>query len=297
MAAEIIDGNHIAQTIREEVKAGVQEIQARRGLTPGLAVVLIGDNPASAAYVRGKERACAEAGIYTETLRPPVSVEQSQVLGLVQELNQDPRFHGILVQLPLPPQLDPEAVLEAVSPEKDVDGLHSSNVGKLLKGEGELIPCTPSGVQEVLLRSGFSPEGRHVVICGRSNLVGKPLAALLVQKRPGANATVTLCHTGTSDLGRFTRQADILVAATGSPKSITGDMVREGAVVIDVGISRVEDASTKSGYRLAGDVDFEAVKEKAAAITPVPGGIGPMTVAMLLVNTLWAAKRQGIGPA
>ncbi|MBI2886004.1 MAG: bifunctional methylenetetrahydrofolate dehydrogenase/methenyltetrahydrofolate cyclohydrolase FolD [Chloroflexi bacterium] len=292
MAATIIDGSSVAEAIRTEVKAGVQELRSQHDLLPGLAVVLVGDDPASAAYVRGKERACREVGIETVTLRPPATTTQRELLHIVEELNGNARYHGILIQLPLPSHIDERAVLEAVDPRKDVDGLHSQNMGKLLKGEGELLPCTPAGVQQLLLRAGHSPEGRHVVICGRSNLVGKPLAGILVQKRPGANATVTLCHTGTRDLARFTRQADILIAAMGSPGSITADMVSAHTVVVDVGINRVPDASSKTGYRLVGDVDFEPVREKVAAITPVPGGVGPMTVAMLLVNTLRAARSQ-----
>ena len=288
MPAQIIDGNAIAQAVRDEVKREVERLAVR----PGLGVILAGDNPASASYVRGKERACTEVGIFSETLRPSADVTQAELLGMVQELNQDPRYHAILVQLPLPPQINADAVLEAIDPDKDADGLHSTNMGRLLKGEPGPVPCTPAGVQQILLRSGFPPEGKHVVICGRSNLVGKPLAALLLQKQPGANATVTVCHTGTKDLARYTREADILVAATGSARGITADMVRPGAVVIDVGINRVEDPSTKSGYRLVGDADFGPVSEIASAITPVPGGVGPMTVAMLLVNTLRAAQRR-----
>ena len=291
MPAQIIDGNAISQAVRDEVKREVERLVEARGVRPGLGVILAGDNPSSASYVRAKERACAEAGIFTETLKPPASVSEAELLGMVKELNEDPRYHGILVQLPLPPQINANTILEAVDPDKDADGLHSTNMGRLLKGEPGPVPCTPSGVQQLLLRSGFSPEGKHVVICGRSNLVGKPLAALLVQKQRGANATVTVCHTGTVDLPRFTREADILVAATGSPRGITVDMVRPGVVVIDVGINRAEDPSTRSGYRLVGDVDFGPVSELAAAITPVPGGVGPMTVAMLLVNTLRAAQR------
>lgn len=286
----------MAAAVRDEVKGEVAALRAAHGLTPGLAVVLVGDNPASVSYVRGKEKDGIEVGFFAETLRRPADITQDELMGLVRALNRDVRYHGILVQLPLPPHIDAERVLESLDPAKDVDGLHPTNAGLLLKGEGRLIPCTPLGVQQMLLRSGHPPEGKHVVICGRSNLVGKPLGALLVQKRPGANATVTLCHTGTRDLARHTRQADILVAATGNARGITADMVSEGAVVIDVGINRVADAVTKSGFRLVGDVDYGPVAEKAGAITPVPGGVGPMTRAMLLVNTLRAARAQaGVG--
>ncbi len=292
MTAEIIDGNRIAEDVRGEVKAQVDALKQQHGLTPGLAVVLVGENPASVSYVRGKERDGVEVGFFAETIRRPADISQDELMALVRDLNKDSRYHGVLVQLPLPPHINAEVVLESLDPRKDVDGLHSANVGRLLKGEPRQVPCTPLGVQQMLLRTGHAPEGQHVVICGRSNLVGKPLAALLLQKQPGANATVTICHTGTQDLARFTRQADILVAATGVARSIGADVVREGAVVIDVGINRVEDASTKSGFRLVGDVDYAAVAEKAAAITPVPGGVGPMTRAMLLVNTLRAAADQ-----
>ncbi|MSQ27448.1 MAG: bifunctional 5,10-methylene-tetrahydrofolate dehydrogenase/5,10-methylene-tetrahydrofolate cyclohydrolase [Dehalococcoidia bacterium] len=292
MTAQIIDGNAMAAAVRDEVKAEAVALKAAHGLTPGLAVVLVGENPASVSYVRGKEKDGIEVGFFAATIRHPADITQDELMGLVRELNQDARFHGILVQLPLPPHIDAEQVIESLDPAKDVDGLHSTNAGLLLKGGGRLVPCTPLGVQQMLLRSGHPPEGKHVVICGRSNLVGKPLGALLVQKQPGANATVTLCHTGTRDLARHTLQADILVAATGSARGITAAMVREGAVVIDVGINRVADASTKSGFRLVGDVDYGPVAEKAAAITPVPGGVGPMTRAMLLVNTLRAARAQ-----
>ena len=291
MAAQIIDGNKTAETIRAEVRAEVDALKAAHGLTPGLAVVLVGDNPASMSYVRGKERDGVEVGFFAETIRRTADISQDELLGLVRALNADDRYHGILVQLPLPPQIDAEQVLESLDPAKDVDGLHSANMGRLLKGAGFLVPCTPLGVQQLLLRYGYAPEGKHVVVCGRSNLVGKPLGALLLQKQTGANATVTLCHTGTEDLGRITRQADILVAATGVARGIGAEMVAEGAVVIDVGINRIDDASTKSGSRLVGDVDYGPVSEKVAAITPVPGGVGPMTRAMLLVNTLRATKR------
>ncbi|MBI4497485.1 MAG: bifunctional methylenetetrahydrofolate dehydrogenase/methenyltetrahydrofolate cyclohydrolase FolD [Chloroflexi bacterium] len=292
MPAQIIDGNALAQEVRHEVAVRVRDLAAR-GITPGLAVILVGDNPASAAYVRGKVRACAEVGIFSETIHLSAATSQERLLGLVAELNQDPRFHALLPQLPLPPGLDTQALIRAIDPEKDVDGLHPYNLGRLLIGDGEgvIVPCTPAGVQQMLLRTGHSPAGRHVVICGRSTLVGKPLAVLLGHKAPGANATVTLCHTGTRDLGHFTRQADILVAAIGRPQTITAEMVRPGAVVIDVGINPVPDPSRKSGHRLVGDVDFAAVREVAGAISPVPGGVGPMTVAMLLVNTAHAAAR------
>jgi methylenetetrahydrofolate dehydrogenase (NADP+)/methenyltetrahydrofolate cyclohydrolase len=285
----VIDGESIAHEVRAEVRAGVESLVAR-GVRPGLAVVLVGDDPGSVSYVRGKTRACAEVGIDSETIRQPADLSQEALFRLLEDLNADPRFHGILVQQPLPPQLDSDAVIRAVSTDKDVDGLHPSNAGLLLHGDPRFVPATPAGVQELLLRSGHDPSGRRVVIVGRSNLVGKPLAALLVQKARGANATVTVCHTGTRDLAALTCEAEILVAAIGLPRFITEEMVSAGAVVVDVGVNRVEDASRRRGYRLVGDVDFDAVAPKAAAITPVPGGVGPMTVAMLLANTLKAAE-------
>ena len=288
MTATLIDGETIAHEVRAQVRADV-DLLLRRGVRPGLAVVLVGDDPGSISYVRGKTRACTEVGIESETIRRPEDFSEQALFGLLEDLNADARFHGILVQQPLPAQLDSDAVIRAVSTDKDVDGLHPSNAGLLLHGDPRFVPATPAGVQELLLRSGHDPSGRRVVIVGRSNLVGKPLAALLVQKARGANATVTVCHTGTRDLGAVTRDAEILIAAIGLPQFITADMVSEGAVVIDVGVNRIEDASRRRGYRLVGDVDFEAVSEKAAAITPVPGGVGPMTVAMLLANTVRAA--------
>lgn len=297
MPARVLNGARIAEEIRNEVAEGVHRFQMAHGFPPGLAAVLIGDNPASVIYVRNKQRACQEVGIYTETFPLPASVPLEEVLALIHRLNQDGRFHGILVQLPLPPHLDERKVLEAVDPKKDIDGLHPFNAGRLLAGAPVFIPCTPAGVQEVLLRSGYSPEGQHVVICGRSNIVGKPLAALLMQKAKGANATVTLCHTGTRDLPSITRQADILVAAIGQPRFIKAHMVKPGAVVIDVGINRLPSPSHPGRTILVGDVDFEQVAERAEAITPVPGGIGPMTVAMLLVNTLKAARLAVHGEA
>jgi methylenetetrahydrofolate dehydrogenase (NADP+)/methenyltetrahydrofolate cyclohydrolase len=300
LSATIIDGKAIAEQVRAEVAQRLAALKAERaptgarlgGVTPGLAFVLVGNNPASVSYVRGKGQAAEEVGIFSQTFHLPAETPQPELLALIARLNADQRIHAMLVQLPLPSHLDEQAITAAIDPRKDADALHPTNVGRLFKGEPYLLPCTPAGVVELLLRSGHPPDGKHVVICGRSNLVGRPLAAILLQKRKGANATVTVCHTGTRDLAHFTRQADILVAAMGAPRVITADMVRPGAVVIDVGVNRVGDASRKSGYRLVGDVDFEAVAEVAAAITPVPGGVGPMTVAMLLANTVTAAEAQ-----
>ena len=290
MTAKILDGKALAETIRGEVATGVAEMQQNHGITPGLAAILVGDDPASAIYVRNKRRACDEVGMVSDTLLLPADSTNEQVLECVQRLNDDPRFHGILVQLPLPPQVDERLIMESLDPGKDVDGLHPFNVGKLAQGRADFVPGTPAGIQQILLRNGHDPAGANVVICGRSDIVGKPLAILLMQRADGANATVTVCHTRTKNLAEITRQADILVAAIGSPNVITADMVKEGVVVIDVGINRVDDASRKSGYRLVGDVDFAAVSEEASAITPVPGGVGPMTIAMLLVNTLTATR-------
>jgi methylenetetrahydrofolate dehydrogenase (NADP+)/methenyltetrahydrofolate cyclohydrolase len=286
----ILDGTALAKEVRGEVAEGVEEVRRMHQVTPGLAAVLVGDDPASAVYVRNKRRACAEAGMFSETLELPASTPESDLLGLIGQLNRDERFHGILVQLPLPHHINQQTVIEAVETAKDVDGIHPFNLGKLVQGRPDFVPSTVAGIQQLLLRNGYDPAGRSVVICGRSEIVGKPLAILLMQRKAGANATVTVCHTWTKDLSSVTRQADILVAAVGKPKVITADMVKEGAVVIDVGINRVKDPTRKRGYRLVGDVDFEAVSEKAEAITPVPGGVGPMTIAMLLVNTLTAAR-------
>lgn len=291
MTAKIISGNEVAAQIREELKERVKRLK-EKGVTPALAVVLVGEDPASVSYVTAKAKGAEEIGMYEETVRLPADAAEEEVLRTVDRLNKDPKFHGILVQLPLPKHIDTEKVINYISPEKDVDGFHPVNVGKLLRGEPCPLPCTPHGVQQLLVRSGYDPDGKHVVICGRSNIVGKPLAAILMQKKKGANATVTVCHTGTRDMAKFTRQADILVAAMGSPKAITADMVREGTVVIDVGVNRVEDKTRERGFRLVGDVDFDAIKEKAEAITPVPGGVGPMTVTMLLMNTVEAAERK-----
>jgi methylenetetrahydrofolate dehydrogenase (NADP+)/methenyltetrahydrofolate cyclohydrolase len=293
--AKVLDGTALAKEARAEVAAAVAELRRDSLVIPGLAAVLVGEDPASAVYVRNKGRACAEAGMFSETYHLPGATSQDELLALLARLNADVRFHGILVQLPLPPHIDEETVIEAVLPSKDIDGIHPYNLGKLAQGSPEFIPGTPAGIQQILLRHGYDPDGRHVVVCGRSNIVGKPLAMLLMQRRPGSNATVTVCHTHTANLAGITRQADILVAAIGEPRSITADMVAEGAVVIDVGINQVEDATRRRGYRLVGDVDYGPVSEKAEAITPVPGGVGPMTIAMLLVNTLTAARNSVAG--
>lgn len=290
MTAKILDGKALAEEIRGEVATGVAEMQQKHGVTPGLAAVLVGDDPASVIYVRNKRRACDEVGMVSDTFLMPADSTNEQVLARVQALNEDPRFHGILVQLPMPPQIDERQIIESLDPTKDVDGLHPFNVGKLVQGRADFVPGTPAGIQQILLRNGHDPAGANVVVCGRSDIVGKPMALLLMQRADGANATVTVCHTRTKNLAEITRQADILVAAIGRPSAITVDMVKEGAVVIDVGINRVDDVSRKRGYRLEGDVDFDAVSKKASAITPVPGGVGPMTIAMLLVNTLTATR-------
>ena len=290
MAAKILSGTDLSAEIRAEVAVGVIEMQEKHGVTPGLAVVLVGDDPASAVYVANKQRACERAGLFSDSARLPATATKEEILAAVHSYNQDPRIHGILVQLPLPAGIDQHRVIEAIDPGKDVDGIHPYNLGKLLQGRPDFAPCTPSGVVELLTRNGHDTTGANVVICGRSDIVGKPLAALLMQRGRGGNATVTVCHTRTRNLAGVTREADILVAAIGQPGAITADMVKEGAVVIDVGINRVDDPTARRGYRLKGDVDFDSVSEKAAAITPVPGGVGPMTIAMLLVNTLTAAR-------
>ena len=290
MTAKILDGKALAEEIRGEVAIGVAGMKQNHGVPPGLAAVLVGDDPASAIYVRNKRRACDEVGMISDTIMLPADTTTEQVLNTVQQLNDDPRFHGILVQLPLPDQVDELAVIESINPDKDVDGLHPFNVGKLVQGRADFIPGTPFGIQQILMRNGHDPAGANVVVCGRSDIVGKPMALLLMQRGEGANATVTVCHTRTKNMAEITRQADILIAAIGRPNVITADMVKVGAVVVDVGINRVDDASRRRGYRLVGDVDFVAVSEKAAAITPVPGGVGPMTIAMLLVNTLTATR-------
>ena len=290
MTARIIDGKQVAADIRAELKDEIAKLKTR-GIVPGLGVILVGDDPASQSYVTGKERACAEIGIYSDDNRLPASTSQEELIALVERMNHNPRIHGILVQLPLPKHLDESAVLLAIHPDKDADGLHPVNLGRMVMGEKAILSCTPHGVLQLLVRSGVTIDGAHAVIVGRSNLVGKPLANMLTQKSPTGNATVTVCHTRTKNLAQYTRQADILIAAIGRPGTITADMVKDGAVVIDVGVSRVDDATKKAGYRLVGDVDFDAVKEKASLITPVPGGVGPMTITMLLHNTLDSAQR------
>ncbi len=291
MPAAIISGKDIARTIRDELNARVAAL-AREGLVPGLATVLVGEDPASMLYVGMKQRAAAEAGIHSRSETLPATTSEAELLALIDELNADPAIHGILVQLPLPRHIDDAKVLLAVDPDKDVDGFHPINVGRLATGDPDVLaPCTPRGVIEMLLRSGADPSGRHVVVVGRSNIVGKPMALLLLRRAPGGNATVSVAHSRTADLGALTRTADILVVAVGRAGIITRDMVKPGATVIDVGTNRVDDPGHPRGYRVVGDVDFEGVREVAGAITPVPGGVGPMTIAMLLANTVEAAAR------
>jgi len=290
MTADIISGTKIAAEIRGELKVRIAGLKSK-GIVPGLAMVRVGEDPASVSYVRGKSKASEELGIYSETIVLPEAATGKQLLAKIKELNRDKKFYGILVQLPLPRQIDEDEVISAIDPKKDVDGFHPENVGRLLIGEPYFVPCTPLGIQELLVRSGNKPDGKHVVICGRSNLVGKPMMAILIQKKQNANATVTMVHTGTKNMASITRQADILIAAMGKPKAITADMVKEGAVVIDVGVNEVGVSS--SGKRiLVGDTDYEQIREKAKAITPVPGGVGPMTVTMLMANTIRAAEMQ-----
>lgn len=292
MAAQIIDGKKIAATVQQELVERIQKLKEKR-MTPGLAAVLVGENPASAIYVQSKVKKCQELGLFSETVRLPQDVSENTLLQRLHALNTDARIHGILVQLPLPPQIRERVVIETIAPEKDVDGFHPVNRGRLQLGEEAFVPCTPAGVHQMILRSGFKTSGQHVVILGRSQIVGFPLALMLAQKNPQANATVTICHSATKNLSAITTRADILVAAIGRANFVTADMVREGAVVIDVGINRVEDKNSPKGYRVVGDVDFARVGEKAAAITPVPGGVGPMTIMMLMQNTILAAERGG----
>lgn len=289
MPAEIIDGKKISSEIKEGLKQKIEELKVK-GKTPGLAAVLVGDNPASEVYVNMKAKACEKVGIFSQVYRYPKDLPESDLLEKINELNRKETIHGILVQFPTPDQISEEKVILAIDPKKDVDGFHPFNVGMMLAGKPTFMPCTPLGIVELLVRSGNDPSGEHVVILGRGSLVGRPLAPMLYQKAKGGNATVTVCHTRTDDLPPVTKQADILVAAMGKARFVTADMVKPGVVVIDVGTNRIKDPSTKSGYRLVGDVDFDSVSQVAKAITPVPGGVGPMTIAMLLSNTVKACE-------
>ncbi|MBW2569343.1 MAG: bifunctional methylenetetrahydrofolate dehydrogenase/methenyltetrahydrofolate cyclohydrolase FolD [Deltaproteobacteria bacterium] len=289
MSAKIISGTEIAKQIREELKKEIVELKEKHGVSPGLATVLVGNDPASTVYVGQKEKSCKNLGIYSERIDLPEDISEEKLLSIIEKLNKDPQIHGILVQLPLPKQINESRVLYAINPDKDVDGFHPVNVGKMVIGEKCFLPCTPHGVLELLVRSNVKTEGAEVVVVGRSNIVGKPVLNLMLQKRPAGNATVTLCHTRTKDLAFHTKRADILIVATGYPKTVTGDMVKKGVVVIDVGVNRIGKTSEGKSI-LVGDVDFESIKEKAAAITPVPGGVGPMTIVMLMKNTVEAAR-------
>ena len=286
---KLIDGKELARSLRGEIAAGVAWLKAEKGVTPGLAVILVGDNPASVSYVTAKKKACAEAGMLSREIRLPAETTEEELVARVKELNADPEIHGILVQLPVPKHIRDKAVIDAIAPEKDVDGFTPINVGKMMIGDECFLPCTPHGIIKLIEFSGMDIRGKHVVVIGRSNIVGKPVAALLARKE--TNATVTLCHTGTPDVGHFTRDADIVVVAAGRPNTLTGDMLKDGAVVIDVGVNRIPDDTNPKGFRLVGDADFESCSKVAGAITPVPGGVGPMTITMLLWNTLESARR------
>lgn len=281
----------MSASLRSEIAHRVAEMKAENGITPGLAVILVGENPASVSYVTAKEKACAEVGIASREIRMPEAAGEAALLEEVRRLNADPAIHGILVQLPLPRHIREKAVIDAISPEKDVDGFTPENIGRMMIGEDCFLPCTPHGIIKLIEFAGVEIAGKHAVVIGRSNIVGKPVAALLARKE--CNATVTVCHTGTPDLARYTKDADIVVAAAGRPGVLTGDMLKEGAVVIDVGVNRIPDATRERGYRLAGDADFESCAAVAGAITPVPGGVGPMTITMLLWNTCQAAMQHG----
>ena len=289
MTAKLILGSEVAAQIRAELKQETEQLKAKYNVIPGLVTILCGADPASVSYVTGKEKTAKELGYFSERIDIPESTTQKDLLALVDKYNKDPKIHGILVQLPLPKHINENEVLLAINPKKDVDGFHPINVGKLMIGEPDYLPCTPAGIQQLLIRSGIETDGAEVVVVGRSNIVGKPIANILLQKAKGANATVTICHTRTRDMAFHTRRADILIVAAGRPKAITADMVKEGVAVIDVGVNRIGMSKTGKAI-LAGDVDFEAVKEKASFITPVPGGVGPMTITMLMLNTLRAAK-------
>ena len=289
--AAVIDGRILAQRLRGEIADGVAALKAAKGVVPGLAVILVGDNPASVSYVTAKEKACAEAGIMSREIRMPATADERVLLDTIAKLNSDPAIHGILVQLPLPKGFDEKKVIDAISPDKDVDGFTPVNVGRMMIGEQCFLPCTPHGILKLIEFAGLDVAGKHAVVIGRSNIVGKPVAALLARRE--TNATVTLCHTGTRDMASFTRRADVVVVAAGRPGTLTGGMLKPGAVVIDVGVNRVPDATRPKGFRLVGDADFDSCSAVASAITPVPGGVGPMTITMLLWNTLESARRTG----
>jgi methylenetetrahydrofolate dehydrogenase (NADP+)/methenyltetrahydrofolate cyclohydrolase len=289
MTAKLISGNEVAKQIREELKQETAQLKEKYNVIPGLVTILVGENPASVSYVTGKQKTAKELGFYSIQDNQPATITEEELLKLIDKYNKDAKIHGILVQLPLPKHIIETKILYAIDPKKDVDGFHPVNVGKLMIGEADYLPCTPAGIQQLLIRSGAKIEGAEVVVIGRSNIVGKPIANILLQKQKGANATVTVCHTGTKDMAFHTKRADILIVAAGKPKAVTADMVKEGAVVIDVGVNRI--GMTPEGKaKLCGDVDFDGVKEKASAITPVPGGVGPMTITMLMMNTVKAAK-------
>lgn len=289
--AQILSGKELSTKMREEMKQEIVDLRDKYDIVPGLAVILIGDDPGSLSYVRNKEKACASIGLVSRKYKFGADYPEADVLKLIDELNQDKAIHGILVQLPLPDHISEDKVISAIEPDKDVDGFHPINIGKMMVGSPGFLPCTPHGIQQLLLRNNIEIEGSHVVIVGRSNIVGKPLAMILVQKKPGGNATVTLCHTRTRNMADITKSADILVLAAGKPNSVTADMIKQGAVVIIVGQTWIEDKTRKSGHRVVGDVDFDEASAKASAITPVTGGVGPMTITMLLKNTIQSAKR------
>lgn len=287
---KIIDGKLLAANLRTEIAAGTDELKKTKGVTPGLAVILVGDNPASVSYVTAKEKACREAGMLSREIRLPAETAEAELLELIRTLNADAAIDGILVQLPLPQHIREKSVIDAIAPDKDVDGFTPVNVGRMMIGEDCFLPCTPHGIIRLIEFAGIDISGKYAVVIGRSNIVGKPVAALLARKQ--TNATVTLCHTGTPDIAKFTREADIVVVAAGRPNVLTGEMLKPGAVVIDVGVNRIADTTRPKGFRLVGDADFESCAKVAGAITPVPGGVGPMTITMLLWNTLESAKRR-----
>ena len=290
MSAKLIDGKSISADIRNELKHKINDLN-KSGIIPGLGVILVGDDPASKSYVSAKERACESIGIYSDDNRYSSKITENDLLDKIESLNNDPKIHGILVQLPLPPHINSTLVLNAITPNKDVDGFHPVNVGKMMIGEDSFLPCTPHGIIQLLKRCNIETKGKHAVVIGRSNIVGKPIANMLFQKNMDTNATVTICHTSTNNLKDFTRTADIIIVASGQPNTLTSDMVKPGVVIIDVGVNRVEDVSKKNGFRLVGDVDFDGLFDVASAITPVPGGVGPMTITMLLFNTVKSAEK------